>query len=155
LLAQIVGLSLLLASCGGVGQKPPSSSAKPANLFQATTWRIDFQLSGGFAGLDRTLTLSNTGQLTAEDRSQRSRVATQATPQELDQIAALVARIKSLPAIPRGDSRCRDCLSYNIAIDVDGERFSALLDDTTLPGSGLEELARALSALLNRSLSTK
>jgi len=155
LLAQIVASALLLASCSSVGQKPSPSSAKPANLFQTTTWKVDLQLSGGFAGLDRALTLSSNGELTVEDRNQRSRVAKQATAQELDQIATLVAKIKSLPAIPRGDSRCRDCLSYNISVDVDGERFSALLDDMTLPGSGLEELARALSALLNRTLSTK
>jgi len=91
----------------------------------------------------------------AEDRRQSARVTRKPTAAELDQIAPLVVRIKSIPEIPRRDSSCRDCLSYNLDIEIDRERYTARLDDTTLPGSGLEELSRALAALLNRLLPPK
>lgn len=156
MVARIVGLTLLVACCSSATRTPPVRSANESSNFpQATTWKIDFQLSGGFAGLDRTLTVSSNGQLSAEDRRPGTRVTAQATQAELADLSRLVTAVKSLGEIRRSDSRCRDCLSYNIVVEIDGQRVAALLDDTTVPGSGLEELTRVLSALVNRVLSAR
>ena len=148
---KVLALSLLLACCSPVVEKQPARATTASGSgSQATAWRVDFHLSGGFAGVDRALTLSSNGNLSAEDRRQPTRVTGKATAAELDQIAPLVVRIKSIPDTPRGDSRCRDCLSYSLDVETDGRRFTTRLDDTAIAGSGLNELVRALTALLNR-----
>jgi hypothetical protein len=152
-LTQILCMTLLLLCCSRTPTRTVDVRSESPGSFEA--WRVDLHVSGGFAGVDRALTISSNGDLSAEDRRQSARVTAKATAAELDQIAPLVVRIKSISDTPRVDGKCRDCLSYNLTIEVDGERFSALLDDTTLPGSGLSELASALSALLNRTFSTK
>ena len=101
------------------------------------------------------LAISSDGELSAEDRRQAAHVTTKATAADLDQIAPLVARIKSSRERRQGDSKCRDCLLYDLEIEIDGERFTARLDDTTLPGSGLDELTRVIATLLNRTLSPR
>ena len=155
MLPQILCISFLqLSSSRGV-DKESLRVANESLGSQAITWTVDFHLSGGLAGVDRLLTISSSGDLSTEDRRQPARVTAKATTAQLDQIAPLVLRSKAIPESRRGDSPCRDCLSYSLAIQIGGERFAARLDDTTLPGSGFEELARALSALLNRTLSAK
>ena len=151
-----ISLALALACCSSVVEKRPTrATSKSPNGSQAIAWKIDFHLSGGLREVDRALAISGNGELSAEDRRQSARVTGKPTAAELDRIAPLVVRIKLIPEIPRRDSSCRDCLSYNLDIEIGLERFTAHLDDTTLPGSGLEELARALTTLLNRLLPPK
>jgi hypothetical protein len=150
-----ISLALLLVCCSSVVKEGPGATSESPSGSQAIAWKVDFHLSGGLRGVDRTLAISSNGELSAEDRRQSARVTGKPTAADLDQIAPLVVRIKSIPEIPRRDSSCRDCLSYNLDIEIGLERFTARLDDTTLPGSGLEELARALTTLLNRLLPPK
>jgi hypothetical protein len=151
-----ISLALVLACCASVAEKQPAlARSESLSGSQAIGWNVDFHLSGGVAGVDRALTVSSNGELSAEDRRQSARVTGKPTAADLDQIAPLIIRITSIPEIPRQDSSCRDCLSYNLDIEIGLERFTARLDDTSLPGSGLEELARALTTLLNRLLPPK
>jgi len=146
---------LVYGSQPAAREKESLRVANESHSGQSITWTVDFHLSGGLAGIDRVLTISSNGDLSAEDRRQPARVTGKVTAAQLDQIAPLVLRSKPIPESRRGDSKCRDCLSYNFAIEIGGERIAARLDDTTLPGSGLDELARVLGGLLNRTLPQK
>jgi hypothetical protein len=154
-LSQILCSGILLLSCSRGVHKESLRVANELRVSQTTAWTVDFHLSGGLAGADRVLTISSSGDFSAEDRRQPSRVTAKVTTAQLDQITPLVLRSKATPESRHGDSRCRDCLSYNLTIQIGGERFTARLDDTTLPDSGLEELARVLAGLLNRALPAK
>ena len=117
-------------------------------------WQLTFHLSGGFAGFNRTLTISSSGEIAAEDHGRGVNVAGQATAKDLALVNSSVAAIKAASAVRR-NNKCRDCLIYEFVLEDDGARFSANVDDTTLPDSGLGDVTAVLSTLLNRTLSTK
>jgi hypothetical protein len=136
-------LSAILLFCSH-----PIGQTKPG------TWQITFQVSGGFAGLDRTLSVSNAGVISAEDRRRGVKATSQATVEDLAQIQSSLAVIKTASQVQRR-GQCRDCLLYDFDVVISGERFRAQLDDTTLPKSGLADLTTLLTALVNRTLSLK
>ena len=117
-------------------------------------WQIAFQVSGGFAGLDRTLTVSNTGSVSAEDRRRREKAISQATAGEVAQLESSLALIKNATAVQR-NGQCRDCLLYEIDLTANGGSFRVQIDDTTLPKSGLADVTTLLMTLLNLYSSTK
>lgn len=143
--------TLLLSVCG-VSTFP--SVMTESLRGQSSKWQLTFHLSGGFAGFNRTLTISSSGEIAAEDHGRGVKVAGQATAKDLALVNSSVAAIKAASAVRR-NNKCRDCLIYEFVLEDDGARFSANVDDTTLPDSGLGDVTAVLSTLLNRTLSTK
>jgi hypothetical protein len=133
------------AAARGHESRPPTAGAA------ADLWRVTLVLSGGLAGADRTIAVASTGQLLAVDRKRDTRISRQATTAEIIQIKSFLDAVTST-ASPRPGTRCRDCLAYTLAIERDGARSTATVDDTTLAGSGFESLVNTLTTLLNRAL---
>jgi hypothetical protein len=117
----------------------------------AAGWRVILTLSGGFAGVDRSLDVASTGELSAADRGRGASISRRATAPELAEIGPLVEAVKPMTE-SRRSTTCRDCFEYALQIERDGERFTARLDDTNLAGSGFAPLVKTLTALLNRAL---
>jgi hypothetical protein len=148
-----VAACAVLAACSGVKLEQPVSATPAAVAAQRTAvenWQVTLRLSGGFAGLQRELELSSTGQVTAIDRKLNKQVKTEVTETELTEIASLVTKAQPYPS-GRAE-RCRDCLEYHLDVRADSRRFSTDLDDTNLTSSGLEALIKALITVQNRAL---
>ena len=113
-------------------------------------WSLTFELSGGFAGLDRRLELTSAGAATARDRRRRRDVTRQLPPDELTEIDRLVASAVSLDMSNR--TSCRDCLTYAIDVRTPNRQIVIRTIDQGLVGSTAEPLARALTRLQDRLL---
>jgi hypothetical protein len=139
----------ILATCGVVETAPPAMppAAQSAQPPTADSWQLSFQLSGGFAGVDRRLELASTGDLRARDRRRGTDVAARTPPDDVARIAALLAELKSIDS--RGAGRCRDCLEYDLEIQRSGQSLVFHLQDTTLGSSGIAPLVKILTGLLD------
>jgi hypothetical protein len=148
---RIAAASALLTVCSaGVWVVAAGQSSTPVPR-AADGWRVILTLSGGFAGVDRRLDVSSTGELSAADRGRGASVSRLATAPELAEIGMLAASVKP-PASSRRPTNCRDCFEYALEIERGGERFATKFDDTNLPASGFAPLVNALTTLLNRAL---
>jgi hypothetical protein len=116
-------------------------------------WRVTFGLSGGFAGLRRTLDLSSNGELTAVDQKLGKQVSMKLPRVELDQLTALIVAACPFDFSIRA-LNCPDCLEYMLRIDADAGSFSIQVNDRTLSQSGLEKLISGLVRLQEQALSS-
>ena len=138
-----------IGACSPDWSAPSGASLLPVQDV-AENWLVELHVSGGFAGLDRMLQLRSTGELTASDRNRRVSVDGQASPEDLDRVAALLENTQAAAVV--GDGRCRDCIEYEIRIERDGELRVTRLNDRTRGSSGLEELVRILERLIQDAL---
>jgi hypothetical protein len=74
----------------------------------ASSWRLTFSISGGFAGFDRTLELSSAGSAKAIDRRRTRQVDRQLSRDEIQEIDRLAASVTSFEGSAR--TQCRDAL---------------------------------------------
>lgn len=118
------------------------------------SWQVTFGLSGGFAGMSRSLTVSSTGELTARDDADTLDVTRQASSDELAQIRGLLVAACPFETAGR-PGLCADCFTYSLDVTMDGQRFVALTNDVSLPESGLLSLVETLRLTLDEALSTE
>jgi hypothetical protein len=146
----------LLAACA-----PASASPQPLPPLEGT-WSVKLTQSGGFAGLQRWVSVTSDGAVLASDDRAGAVGSLQLTPAQLADLAALVAQssVQSPDSYPNAsypnrsypNSGCADCFLYYIEIHSGNTRFSAQADDVTLPGSGLEPLVTKLLGLMMEAL---
>jgi hypothetical protein len=135
----------------------PACALYPAQTALATsspapaedTWRLEIHLSGGFAGLNRELQLSSTGELSAHDRRRDTHVTARVSADEISKIGSL---IPVAPASPSRKTGCADCFLYDLTLHVRGRSVVVRTDDVSLGGSDIEPLVRNLVALLDRAM---
>ena len=139
----VVLLSLCAPGCGAqrVGTPPA----------QNESWRLTFHVSGGFAGLDRQLTLTEPGDAVATDGRRNRQINRQVSGNELQEIDQLVKSVTALDAPTR--TQCRDCLEYFIDVRMPGRQVTVRASDDGLADSNQALLARALTRVVNRLLS--
>lgn len=144
------GVPITAQICHVGGLHPTQPASAPSSAVPAEeAWRLEFHLSGGFAGLNRELELSSTGELSAADRRRDTHVAARVSSDEIAKIGSL---IPVTPASPTGKSGCADCFLYDITLHVRGRSVVVRTDDISLAGSDIEPLIRSLVALLDRAL---
>jgi len=145
LLWSVLLFSILLAACD---KATPTSQQIPSPTGK---WMVNMHLSGGIAGLSQSIEILSDGAVTAKDEQSNKIVKRQLTSDKLTQFVALV-KSTSLKSSSGGPTGCADCFNYNIPIDFDGRKFTALLDDVSLPDSGMELLVGYLRKLMNQML---
>jgi hypothetical protein len=134
---RIAGFLLLIVilsawACNTSPAEKPTPAATPGACRPPATWQIEFQRSGGFAGLMQSLTLSSDGKMTASDLRTNQSSSRTLKAQELESIATALAQ--SCPfEIPRSESRCADCFLYTLKITMDGTPYQVEISDVTLP----------------------
>jgi hypothetical protein len=113
------------------------------------SWEVTLTISGGFAGVDRTVAASSDGALRVADRRRASDTTRPLTAGELQQTVGVLARLSAdtTAAIDRRNPRCRDCFLYQIVYTRDGTRRQATLDSTTLASSPYAALVELLTGL--------
>jgi hypothetical protein len=117
----------------------------------AEEWRVVLQMSGGFAGVQREIDVSSTGEVSVADRRRGTQLKPELRQADLMTIASLVANAQTSQAGRM--SACADCFEYHIDVRVGVRRIVADLNDGSLASSGLEQLVRMLVDILNRTLS--
>jgi hypothetical protein len=142
---------------GATTSAPIACALYPAQTALATSlpapaedpWRLEIHLSGGFAGLNRELQLSSTGELSANDRRRDTHVTARVSADEISKIGSL---IPVAPASPSRKTGCADCFLYDLTLHVRGRSVVVRTDDVSLAGSDIEPLVRNLVALLDRAM---
>jgi hypothetical protein len=137
-----------LVSCVNLRAPATQTSAGAAK----SEWRLVFRMSGGFAGFNRELELTNTGSARAIDHKRNIETTVQATARELDEINTLVSDLKPIEVGP--DAKCRDCLEYSLDLQINGRPVAVRVSDSAPAGSKLQNLIRTLTNLLNRILAS-
>ncbi|MCL4396207.1 MAG: hypothetical protein M1482_15630 [Chloroflexi bacterium] len=134
--------------------KLPATSAPQPSAASGQNWEINLSVSGGFAGVTRSLQVNSTGQLTANDAQSRKQVTAQLPAADLSELADLVSHLQP-PHAASLPSGCADCFNYDVTVTV-GERLLEFRgDDVTLQGSGWQDLVGRLTALEQDALSGK
>jgi hypothetical protein len=139
----LVSLCALECSARGVS---PSTSVQDAR----SSWRLTFNISGGFAGFDRTLELSSAGSAKAIDRRRTRQVDRQLSRDEIQEIDRLAASVTSFEGSAR--TQCRDCLTYSLDLEASGRRVAVRVADDHLAESNAAMLITSLTRILNRLL---
>jgi hypothetical protein len=127
-----------------------------SNKQDSESWKIEYQVSGGFAGVRRQMELSSDGKLIATDLKRGKSIERQASPEQLTQITSILAKIDfggRKEARPRVLDRCADCFQHAVAVHINKQRHSLHFDDVSLRGSPYAALIGFLSSLLNQCLS--
>ena len=118
-------------------------------------WTINYEVSGGFAGIRRQLNVSNDGSFVASDLKRKRRVEQQASPEQIVKIADALSKIDfaQLPAMePKLSSRCADCFHHKLTVTKDDQPHKLNFDDTTLKDPACAALIGLLSTMLNQAL---
>jgi hypothetical protein len=136
----------MIAGCARAGV-----GASPSNRVSQQAWRLTFHLSGGFAGLDRGLDLTSTGEASATDNRRKRQVSGPALPDELQTIDRLVTSAVSTDT--RNPPQCRDCFTYLIELQTSQGLVRMRIGDPALADSNVTLLIRALTNVQNRLLS--
>ena len=147
----------------GTGSPPqealsPSVPDEPGTVSgkqHAGSWTIEYEVSGGFAGIRRQLILSGNGRIIASDLKSKRCVEKQAPPEQLVKIADALSKVdfSRLSATgPKFSNHCADCFQHTLTmINVD-QFYKPYLDDATLKDPAWTELIGLLSSLLNQAL---
>lgn len=150
----ILLISLILSACAGM----PASTPTPEPLGTPTSlpttacsppakWSIQFNRSGGFAGLDETLTLDSEGSLVVQSKRPPTDVEMTISKDQVEAITdSLVQACPFENDSTKGDE-CADCFVYDLNIQMDGQTYSVRASDVTLTDE-LHPLVDALSQLV-------
>jgi hypothetical protein len=138
---------LLSAGCA------PAQTETPATNFPAApggAWTIRMTLSGGIMGAVKKMEIRSDGSyIVIDERASRTRSGRLS----LAETAALAERASSIePQSNQKQFTCADCYIYNLEVSGEGGRFTAQVDDLSLPGSGLEALITSLREIMEREL---
>jgi len=147
---RVVAAVALIYGCAAAG--PGLSSERNGRQVSPQTppWTLSLHVSGGFAGVERTLQVSSAGDISAEDSKRAEPATARATTGELATIRSFVAM--EIPARRARSGECRDCFRYALEIAANGRLSMFEFDDVTLTGSDIEPLVRVLMTMLNRTL---
>jgi hypothetical protein len=154
----ILLISIILSACAA--SPPPANTPTPEPLATPTssssatcsppsTWTIQYNRSGGFAGFDETLTLDSAGSLTVQ--SERPAMEDQKTI-SADQVQAITELLAQACPFEAGPTNgvCADCFFYKLDVQMDGRTYSVQASDVTLTKK-LQPLINTLSQLLQES----
>jgi hypothetical protein len=94
--AGAVAIAVSMSAC-----QPATTAGGEASSVRA--WNVDFELSGGFAGMMKQVKISHDGRLVAENLKRRTRVEKRISPEELRNLDRMIAQSRPAPApTPQG-----------------------------------------------------
>jgi len=144
------GLTLLAAAFLLVGCSTQKAEATATPPVLEENWSVKMTLSGGIAGLLRTVEVQADGSYTVVD--ERAGTTIQGSLDD-EKRTALKALIENLAVTtPKNPAVCADCFVYDIEIQNGGKRMIANVDDLSVGASGMGELVNFLQELINTAL---
>jgi len=133
----------------------PAEPAAVSGKEDAGAWTIEYEVSGGFAGIRRQLNLSGNGRIIASDLKRKRRVEQQAPPERLVKIADALSKIDLSRLSTKGpklSNRCADCFQQALTVDNADQHYKLYVDDAMLEDPACAELLGLLSSLLDQAL---
>jgi hypothetical protein len=118
------------------------------------TWSITLDQSGGFAGVQRAVTITSDGKVIAWDMRAEHSGSMQLSEAELAELRRQVSAV-GVVGQTGTETGCADCFIYDLKIETASAVYSVALDDVTLPDSGLEPLVTYLRGLMERALAAE
>ena len=153
----ILLISLVLSACAGL----PVSTPTPEPLGTPTSpskvacsppakWSIQFNRSGGFAGLDESLILDSGGSLEVQSERPPKVVEMKVSQDQVDAITDLLVQACPFVIDLTKGNDCADCFVYDLNVQMDGQTYSVQATDVTLTKE-LNPLIDGLSQLMQNS----
>ncbi len=147
-------ISLLLTALIMLGAcRSPLSSEKSVTEESRNQWQVALNVSGGFAGLQRQLTIDNSGAFAASDRRAgtiRGKLKTEQLTQLDELLGTLEGAItpQSRPSFPGG---CADCLMSRLDVSFNGRHYSVTLRSGEVATPPYADLFAQLSMLMRET----
>lgn len=119
-------------------------------------WHASLNLSGGFAGINRQISVNSNGSLLASDERQQRKVAYTLTSEQLARLDVLLTALESAPAPPGTKAfpgRCADCITSRLSATVNGKRYTATAKSGEKTAQPYADLITQLAKLLHEALS--
>jgi hypothetical protein len=113
-------------------------------------WSVNMTLSGGIAGLMRTVEVKADGSYTVTDRRAGNIVSGELTEEELTRLEEVISTLEF--STSKNPSACADCFVYDIEIISGGQKMLVSADDVTLGDSGAGTLAQFLREIMDSAL---
>ena len=150
----ILLVSIILSACAvspQVSTPTPEPLPTPTSLSSVacgapSTWTIQYNRSGGFAGFNETLTLDNDGSLKVQSERPSVNVQKTISADQVKAITELLVRACPFEAGPT-NGVCADCFFYDLNIQMDDRTYTVQASDVTLT-KDLQPLIGTLSQLL-------
>lgn len=128
-LVSILLIGIVVSACGK-GQTPMPTQSLDCQL--PKEWKIDFSLSGGFAGLSRSLSISSNGSAVAQDLRTGKRNVSVISQDDLNNIAGMLAEACPFER-KQMDGGCADCFEYKLNIFMDSKQYELRASDVSIP----------------------
>jgi hypothetical protein len=145
-----VGLVAFASACGPAPTAPPAAKPSPGPL---DGWNVGLIQTGGLAGVDLEVQVSNGGQLLAANRRSGHTANAQLTKTQLDDLGRLYEAADAAQ-YAQGSSTCADCFQYELALTSGDTGRTIKLDDTSLTGTAAEPLVAYLTRLRDDALAS-
>jgi Emfourin len=131
---------------------PASPVTQPTSETPASeVWSIDFQRSGGFAGLSQSLSVSSDGAARYEDaRTQRVENGT-LDAADLAALRALIDSSAFFSQAEEQDAPCADCFNLSITVMLNGDSHTVHAVDIAVDAT-LQPFVDKLAAILQDGL---
>lgn len=151
---------LFLGVILSVACMPTASPENPEHRMSATpeipedaknTWAVELFVSGGLAGVRRSINVSSSGDAIVKDEKKSKHINLELPAADVETLSKFVADIEHLPNVSES-SACVDCFQYEVDILVQDSHFHALYDDETLKQSGIKPFVFELVKLMNTAL---
>ena len=149
----ILGI-LLISACAPTGQSQEPATEQGQDTVPAS-WSALLNISGGFAGLMREISIDQSGQVVLVDKKRKSQFEKQVTPQELQNIAELLTLLPVDTPSDQRSSQCRDCITYRLVTTVNGKKRQMVTDDAKLRDSDAKDLIRVMTTLASGMMKQK
>ena len=149
--ALLIGIILTACSGAPIGTDEPSLLGTPTTQFDAacstpSQWSIQFGRSGGFAGVDESLTLDSGGNLKVQSERPAVDMRKTISGDQVNTISGLLARACPFE-MNSNEMGCSDCFLYTLNVQMDGQTYVMLATDVTLT-EDIHPLISTLSQIL-------
>jgi hypothetical protein len=140
----LVLAALLVAGCA----RSSTNTYTPPAL--EDDWSVNMTLSGGIAGLMRTIEVKADGRYTVADQRAGNTASGELTEDELARLEEMLSTLEF--STSKNPSACADCFVYDIEIISGGQKMIVNADDVTLGDSGVGPLAQFLRGIMDSAL---
>ena len=142
--AIFASFTLILTACS----KSASPTYAPPVLEE--TWAVKMTLSGGIAGLLRSIDVNSTGSYSVADQRGGKVVTGTLSEADLTTLQALISALEV--SAPKNPSACADCFEYELEVESGGKKMIASADGLSLGESGMGELVQFLRQAMDAAL---
>lgn len=124
-------LAVVISACNPDGSSP----GYPEN--KTCAWTAELLLTGGFAGVERSISLSSSGQATITDLEKNARTELQLPAEKMKELTSLLIDAGKFEEYPLSND-CVDCFNYAMVITLCDSTSRLTFDDVTIHQSGLK-----------------